>query len=136
MRRRHSKSQGSASEIDLTPMIDMIFILLIFFIVTTSFVKEAGIDVNRPTAHSAERKADTSIMIAISETGEIWLDRRQIQMDAIVAHVERLHAENPEGGVVVVADQNANTGLLVQVIDRARLAGVSSVSIAAKKGSR
>lgn len=136
MRRRHSKSQGSASEIDMTPMIDMIFILLIFFIVTTSFVKESGIDVNRPTAHSAERKADTSIMIAISETGEIWLDRRQIQMDAIVAHVERLHAENPEGGVVVVADQNANTGLLVQVIDRARLAGVSNVSIAAKKGSR
>jgi len=120
----------------MTPMIDMIFILLIFFIVTTSFVKEAGIDVNRPSASTAERKSDTSIMIAISETGEIWLDRHQIQMDTVVAHVERLHAENPEGGVVIVADQNANTGLLVQVIDRARLAGVSSVSIAAKKGSK
>lgn len=134
MRRRHTKNQDGTLEIDLTSMIDMIFILLIFFIVTSSFVKETGIEIKRPGAHSAEPKTEANILIAISEGGEIWIDRHQVQMDAISAHVERLHAENPEGGVVILADENSNTGLVVQVVDRAKRAGVSSVSIAAEKG--
>ncbi|MFQ5543106.1 MAG: ExbD/TolR family protein [Nitrospiria bacterium] len=136
MRRRHARNQGNASEIDMTPLIDMVFILLIFFIVTTSFVKETGIDVHRPTAKSAEKKSTGNILIAISNTGEVWLDRRQISVDAIRPNVERLHAENPEGGVVIMADKQSETGILVEVIDQARLAGVPNVSIAAQEGRK
>ncbi len=136
MRRRHVRPQGSGSEINMTPLIDMVFILLIFFIVTTSFVKETGIDVNRPTAQSAEREAEGNILIAISNDGEIWLDRRQISLDSVRPHVERLHAENPEGGIVILADTSSRTGILVKVIDQARLAGVSRVSIAAQEGRK
>lgn len=134
MRRRHIRTEESPSEINITPLIDMVFILLIFFIVTTSFVKEAGIDVHRPSAQSAERKAEGNILIAISNNGEVWLDRRKIGIDAVRPHVERLHAENPEGGVVILADAASETGVLVKVIDQARLAGVSNVSIAAQGG--
>ncbi|MFQ5597902.1 MAG: ExbD/TolR family protein [Nitrospiria bacterium] len=136
MRRRHVKNQGNASEINMTPLIDMVFILLIFFIVSTSFVKETGIDVQRPSAQSVERKAEGNILIAISENEEIWIDRRRIGIDAVRPHVERLHAENPEGGVVILADAASETGLLVKVIDQARLAGVSDVSIAAQEGEK
>jgi len=133
MRRRHTGDQDSSSEINMTPLIDMVFILLIFFIVTTSFVKETGIEINRPGAQSSEQASEGNILIAISETGEIWLDRQQIDMGSLRPRVERFHAENPEGGVMILADSLSETGLLVQVIDQARLAGVDQVSISAKK---
>lgn len=136
MRRRHARPQGDATEINLTPLIDMVFILLIFFIVTTSFVKETGIDIHRPTAKSAEKKAAGNILIAISNAGEVWIDRHQISVDAVRPHVERLHAENPEGGIVILADKRSETGILVDVIDQARLAGVANVSVAAQEGPR
>jgi biopolymer transport protein ExbD len=112
-------------------MLDIVFIMLIFFIVTTSFVKESGIDVNRPGAQTTERKERGNILIAITAQNDIWVDKRQIDVRAVRANVERLHAENPEGAVIIQADKDSKNGLLVEVIDQTRLAGVTNVSIAA-----
>jgi len=120
------------NEVNLTPMLDVVFIMLIFFIVTASFVKEAGIEVNRPSAATAERKEKGNILVAISENNQIWIDRRQVDPRALRANIERMHAENPNGAVVIQADVESKNGLLVQVMDAARMAGVKSVSIAAE----
>lgn len=128
---RRNRGTDDDAQIDLTPMLDMSFILLIFFIVTTSFVKEAGIDVSRPSAATAERKERGNILIAIRSNGEIWIDKRVVDKRAVRATVERLHAENPEGSVVIIADKTSETGTLVEVMDQVRLAGVFNVSIAA-----
>jgi len=121
----------SESDVNLTPMLDVVFIMLIFFIVTASFVKEAGIEINRPNAATAERKEQGNILVAITENGQIWIDRRQIDPRALRANIERMHAENPNGAVIIQADEDSRNKLLVQVMDAARLAGVESVSIAA-----
>jgi biopolymer transport protein ExbD len=120
------------SEVNLTPMLDVVFIMLIFFIVTASFVKEAGIDVNRPNAATAERKEKGNILVAISNNNQIWIDKRQVDPRALRANIERLHSENPNGAVVIQADEESKSKLLVQVMDAARLAGVTNVSIAAE----
>ena len=120
------------SEINITPMLDVVFIMLIFFIVTASFVKESGIDVNRPDAATAEKKERGNILVAISQNNQIWVDKRQVDPRALRANIERLHAENPQGAVVIQADKESKNGLLVQVMDAARLAGVFNVSIAAE----
>ena len=134
MRTRHSRRQsGAVAEVNMTPLIDMVFILLIFFIVTTSFVKETGVDVSRPSAKTAVKKEKANILIAIKPNGEVWIDKRQVDRRAVRANVERLHAENPEGSVIILADKEAKTGLLIEVMDQARLAGVASVSIAAER---
>ena len=134
MRKRHSRRQsGGIAEINMTPLIDMVFILLIFFIVTTSFVKETGVDVNRPAAKTAVEKERANILISIRENDEIWMDQRQIDRRAVRANVERMYAENPEGSVIILADEEAKTGLLIEVMDQARLAGVANVSIAAER---
>ena len=130
MRRRRIQEPDD-TEINVTPMLDVVFIMLIFFIVTASFVKEAGIDVNRPDAATAERMERGNILVAITATDQIWINRRQIDPRAVRANIERMHAENPQGAVVIQADKNAKTGLLVDVMDAARLAGVFEVSIAA-----
>jgi biopolymer transport protein ExbD len=121
------------NEINLTPMLDVVFIMLIFFIVTASFVKESGIDVNRPDAPTAERVEDANILIAISATDEIWIDRRLIDPRAVRANIERLHAENPKGSVVIQADKKSTNEMLVIVMDASRAAGVFNVSIAARQ---
>ena len=120
------------SEVNLMPMLDVVFIMLIFFIVTASFVKEAGIEVNRPNAVTAERKEKGNILVAISADNQIWVNRRQVDPRALRANIERMHAENPHGAVVIQADEESKNGLLVQVMDAARLAGVKNVSIAAE----
>ena len=120
------------NEVDLTPMLDVVFIMLIFFIVTASFVKEAGIEVNKPNAVTAERKEKGNILVAISAENQIWIDRRQVDPRALRANIERMHAENPNGAVVIQADVESKNGLLVLVMDAARQAGVKSVSIAAE----
>ncbi len=130
--RRKKNREADESEINLTPMLDVTFIMLIFFIVTSSFVKEAGIDVSRPAAQTAEKKQQGSIMVAITEDGHVWIDKREVDIRAVRANIERLHAENPKGGVVIQADEDSKNGLLVQVMDAARLAGIESVSIAAE----
>ena len=133
MRNRHSRRQsGAMAEVNMTPLIDMVFILLIFFIVTTSFVKETGVDVSRPSAKTAVKKEKANILIAIKPNGEVWMDKRLIDRRAVRANVERMHAENPEGSVIILADKEAKTGLLIEVMDQARLAGVANVSIAAE----
>ncbi|MDO7597245.1 MAG: biopolymer transporter ExbD [Pseudomonadota bacterium] len=134
MRNRHSRRQsGAIAEVNMTPLIDMVFILLIFFIVTTSFVKETGVDVSRPSAQTAVKKELANIMISITPNDEVWMDKRQIDRRAVRANVERMHAENPEGSVIILADKEAKTGLLIEVMDQARLAGVANVSIAAQR---
>ena len=131
MRRRKS-SEPDDIGVDLTPMLDVVFIMLIFFIVTASFVKESGVDVNRPNAVTAERKERGNILVAITADDQIWIDRRQVDPRAVRAHIERMHAENPQGAVVIQADENSKNGLLVQVMDAAKLAGVANISLAAE----
>ncbi|EDY86547.1 biopolymer transport protein ExbD/TolR [gamma proteobacterium HTCC5015] len=114
-------------------MLDVVFIMLIFFIVTASFVKESGIEVNRPEASTAQQQTKANIFIAINEKGEIWIDKRKVKQDSVRAVVERLHAENPQGSVVIQADENAKVKLLASVTDSARLAGVSNVSFATEE---
>ena len=120
-------------EINMTPMLDVVFIMLIFFIVTATFVKEAGIDVNRPEAATAVKKERANILVAISDKGEIWINKRQVDVRAVQANIERLHAENPQGSVVIQADKKAITDTLIKVMDAARSAGVFDVSIAAQE---
>ncbi len=132
--RRRKKNQEEESSIDLTPMLDVVFIMLIFFIVTTSFVKESGIEVNRPSAETAKKKERASIFVGISQNGEIWIQKRKVDIRSVRANIERLHAESPEGSVVIQADKLSETGILVQVMDQIRLAGVESVSVAASEG--
>ena len=131
MRRSRSKKRDE-DEVNLTPMLDVVFILLIFFIVTASFVKESGMDINRPDAAMAVRKERGNILVAITPSGQIWIDRRQVDVRAVRANIERLHAENPQGAVVIQADRDSKNGLLVEVMDAAKLAGVETISIAAE----
>jgi len=130
MRRRRERRK-TESEVNLTPMLDVVFIMLIFFIVTASFVKESGIDISRPGASTAVRKERGNILIAISANDQIWMNRRQVDPRALRANIERAHAENPQGAVVIQADKAAKTGFLVQVMDAAREAGVKDISLAA-----
>ena len=127
-----SMGQGEeGEEINLTPMLDVVFIMLIFFIVTASFIKEAGIDVNRPDAPVTESKPeDANILIMILANDEIWIDRRMIDPRAVRANIERLHAENPKGSVVIQANKKSTNKVLVWVMDSARNAGVYKISIA------
>ena len=134
MRKHHFDDIGGQeedNEINLTPMLDVVFIMLIFFIVTASFVKEAGLDVNRPDAPITESKPeDANILIAISANDEIYIDRRLIDPRAVRANIERLHAENPNGSVVIQPNKKSTNKMLVTVMDASRLAGVYSISIA------
>ncbi len=130
MRHRHSRPATAVETINLTPLIDMVFILLIFFLVTASFTKESGIDVDRPIAQTAAREEQGSMIIGVSKDGEIWIDQQKIDMRAVRAHVEHNHAQNPEGTIIILVDQNTDTGITVGVLDQVRLAGVSNISIA------
>jgi len=131
LRRKNRRSQEE-SGLDLTPMMDIVFIMLIFFIVTTSFVKETGIDVNRPNADTAQRDEKGNILVAISQNNEIWIDKRRVDLKAVRANIERLKIEYPEGSVIIQADKESRSGLLVETMDQIRLAGVTNISIAAK----
>ena len=133
MRHSHTEQETSAASVNLTPLIDMVFILLIFFLVTASFTKESGIDVDRPTAQTATRQEQGSLIIAINNKGEIWVDNQQIDIRSVRAHIEQLHAQNPEGTVIIMADKDTRTGITVNVLDQVRLAGVANVAIAAAK---
>jgi biopolymer transport protein ExbD len=123
-------NQEEEEGINLTPMLDVVFIMLIFFIVTASFVKEAGIDVLRPEASTAVNKKKANILVAISSSNEIWIDRRKIDKNAVRAQIERLHAENPEGSVLIQADKDSHSETLMAVMAAAREAKVG-VSISA-----
>jgi biopolymer transport protein ExbD len=126
-------AEEEENEINLTPMLDVVFIMLIFFIVTASFIKESGIDVNRPDAPSADSQDDAAILIAISANDEIWIDRRETEPNAVRGMIERLHAENPKGSIVIQADEESTNEMLVVVMEAAKQAGVTNVAIAALK---
>lgn len=134
MARRRSSASSSSAEVDLTPMLDVVFIMLIFFIVTASFVKEVGLDLNRPPGGQSAKTVTTSenIFIQLTGDGRIYVDQRQTDFGSIRANIERLHAERPKGSVVIAADGGAMNGLLVEVMDQARLAGVSNISLASE----
>jgi len=131
MRRRHFHEDEA--EINITPMLDVVFIMLIFFIVTTSFVKETGVSVNRPSAKTAKKVSKGNILIAIKDTGKIWINKREVDIRAVRSVVEKMHAENPEGAAVIIADRGSRTGDLVVVMDQIKSAKVEKISIAATK---
>ncbi len=118
-------------ELNIAPLIDMVFILLIFFLVTTSFVKETGISVNRPVASTAISKAKASILIGVDQEDRVFMDHREIDVRAVRANVERALAETPEAAVIVVADRASRTGIAIKVMDGCRMAGAKNVSLAA-----
>ncbi|MDR3090091.1 MAG: biopolymer transporter ExbD [Desulfobulbaceae bacterium] len=126
------RNRQAAVELNMAPLIDMVFILLIFFLVTTSFVKETGIEVNRPAAATAVARDKATLLVGIDAADRVFFDNREIDVRAVRANIERALAENPEGSVVVVADEKSSTGAAIQVMDGCRLAGAASVSLAAK----
>ena len=134
--RDHLKTETGPAALNITPLIDMVFILLIFFAVNASFVKEAGVEIERPSARTAQTKQQANIMIAVTENDEVWVDRQRVDPRSVRGHVERLHAENPEGSVVILADEDSRTGLVIEVLDQARLAGVENVAVAATQPGR
>lgn len=135
MRVRRHNPEAESTFIDLAPMLDFVLNLLIFFIIITSFVKEAGVIVNRPEALTAEHKDTGNILIAIRPNGDVWMDKRKIDLRDIRNSVERLHVERPDDTVVIIADKQAPAGILTQVMDQVRSGGIETVSIAAAPGS-
>ncbi len=133
MARRHA-TQEEETEINITPMLDVVFIMLIFFIVTTSFIKETGIDPNRPEAETAIANAHGNILIAISEFDQVWMNKNQVDLAQIRAMVESAVAEIPESSVIIIADEKASTGILIDLMDQVRLGGVANIMVAAEEG--
>ena len=131
MARKRIREEEDAA-IDMTPMLDIVFIMLIFFIVTTSFVKEAGIQVNKPEANQANKEPSANIFIAIRDTGEVWMDKRQVDVERVAANLERMLAEQPTDLVVIQADKKAEHGRVVEVMDQVKEAGIDKISIAAE----
>jgi len=125
------RNKQTSPELNMAPLIDMVFILLIFFLVTTSFVKETGIDIHRPTASSAVEKTKATILIAVDSQNHIFMDHRQIDIRAVRANTARALAENPDSAIVVVADTESSTGVAIRVMDGCRMAGAANVSLAA-----
>ena len=122
------------TEINITPMLDIVFIMLIFFIVTTSFIRETGIDPQRPEALTASRQDRGNILIAISATGQIWMDKRQVELESVRQRIEQARNESPESTVVIIADERSETGVLIDLMDQIRLGGILNVSVAAEGG--
>ena len=130
MARRHARTEDA--EINITPMLDIVFIMLIFFIVTTSFTKETGASIVKPMAEQAVALQNGTILIGIRPNDDIWMAKRQIELREVRQMVERARAENPEGSVVIVADRGARIGTVTQVMDQVRLAGIEGIAISAE----
>jgi biopolymer transport protein ExbD len=133
LKRRAAGHSSDETGIDLAPMLDFVMNLLIFFIITAVFAKEVGLTVSRPSATNAEKKEGGNIVVAIDAAGDIWIEKKVVDVRAVRASIERLHAQKPDDAVVVVAEKGAHTGILVQVIDQVRQGGVQNVSIAASE---
>jgi biopolymer transport protein ExbD len=128
--RRHTP-ETEETGIDLAPMLDFTTNLLIFFIITTSFIKEAGIEVFKPSAVTGVNRDSGNLLIAIRENGDIWMDRRRIELRDVRPNMERLHIERPDDTVVIIADKASDAGMVAKVMDEVRLAGITVMSIAA-----
>jgi len=133
--RRHISHEGEETGIDLAPMLDFVFNLLIFFLITTSFVREAGVTVIKPDAETAGHIDTGNILVAVRPNGEVWMDRRQVDVREIRLTIERLHLERPEDTVIVVADRSSKAGLVAQVMDEIKLGGIKEVSLGAMGAS-
>mgnify|MGYP000211073713 CR=1 FL=1 len=131
--RRRIATHGDEAEINITPMLDIVFIMLIFFIVTTSFTKETGASIIKPVAEQAVALQNGTILIGVRPNDEIWMAKRQIELREVRQMVERAKAENPEGSVVIIADRGSKIGVVTQVMDQVRLAGIEGVSISAER---
>lgn len=128
--RRQPKRQRDEIQIDMTPMLDIVFIMLIFFIVTTSFVREAGLEVHRPEASQAQAQPSSSIMLAIGAQGEIYLDRKGIDVERVKVTLAHMLAEQPQASLVIQADERVPHGRVVRVMDEAKAAGITNIAIA------
>ena len=133
MARKHANREDP--EINITPMLDIVFIMLIFFIVTTSFTKETGASIIKPMAEQAVALRNGTILVGIRSNDDIWMNKRQIELREVRSMVERAKAENPEGSVVIVADKDSRIGIVTQVMDQVRLAGVEGIAISAESPS-
>jgi biopolymer transport protein ExbD len=133
MKARHIQHESEDHGIDLAPMLDFVLNLLIFFIITTSFIKEAGVTVVRPDATTAEHRESGNILIAIRENGDIWMDRKPVDLREVRTMIERLHIERPEDTAVILADTNSQAAMLAQVMDEVRAGGIRDVSVAANQ---
>lgn len=131
MMRLHTREDGGNAAINLTPLIDMVFILLIFFAVNSTFVRFPGVEVDQPVARSSVVQQSATILIAVTDNGEVWVDGNQVDVRRLRGVIERLFIETPDASVVVLSDQDSRTGIVVQVIDQARLAGAGQVALAA-----
>lgn len=118
---------------DLTPMLDVVFILLIFFIVTATFIKETGIEVNRPDTKTAEMKKTVSLLVAVGPDSSIWIDKKKVDIRNVRPIMERLHAENPKGGLVIQADSESKVEKVLAIMDAARAIGITQVAIASEQ---
>ena len=127
------KAEEPGNDIDLTPMLDVVFIMLIFFIVTATFIKEPGIDVTRPDAQTSEEVANQKILVAISGDNEIWINQVSLQDHQIRAAIEQLHIEHPLGAVVIQADRNTTAERVALVIDAAKQLGITNISLATRQ---
>lgn len=135
MARRRQKRVEEESDINITPMLDIVFIMLIFFIVTTSFVKETGIDPRRPSAETSAAKPRGNILIGIDVSGSIWMNKQRIELGQIRQLVEDAVNENPESSAIVIADEGSATGIVIEVMDQVRLGGVVDIAVAAEPES-
>ncbi|MGI9324062.1 MAG: ExbD/TolR family protein [Pseudomonadales bacterium] len=133
--RLHTRDEGGNAAINLTPLIDMVFILLIFFAVNSTFVRLPGVEVDQPSAKSTAVQKSTTILVAVTDTGDIWIDKKKIDVRRVRGVIERMLLESPDASVVVLSDEDSRTGLVVQVIDQARLAGAGKVAIAAAEAT-
>jgi biopolymer transport protein ExbD len=129
MARRDSVETSADEDVNVTPLLDIVFIMLIFFIVTSTFVKEPGVEVTRPDAETATERRLASIIVAISEEDEIWINKERVELDEVRAYVEQLRRENPKGTAVVQADAKAKTRLLVEVVNQIRATGIADVAV-------
>ena len=130
MGRRHA--HVDEAEINITPMLDIVFIMLIFFIVTTSFTKETGATLVKPLAEQAVSLRNGTILIGIRSNDEIWMNKREIEIREVRSLVERAKAENPEGSVVIVADKDSRIGTVTQIMDQVKMAGIKGIAISAE----
>lgn len=130
---KKAKPEEEAQAIDLTPMLDVVFIMLIFFIVTATFIKETGKEVNRPEATTADPKPKASILIAVGADNEIWIDKKKVDPRGVQKVIERMRADNPNGGVSIQADTEADIEYVLDVANAARDAGVDDVSVSTPK---
>ncbi|MBS3742878.1 MAG: biopolymer transporter ExbD [Wenzhouxiangellaceae bacterium] len=131
MARRHATRDEP--EINITPMLDIVFIMLIFFIVTTTFIKETGVTVEKPDALTAESRPQGNILVGVDSDDRIWMNGNQIELGDVRTLVQRSRAENPEGSVILIADQEARQGTLVDVMDQVQAAGVRRMAISAEQ---